>query len=156
MNKALNEKNKNDFDKNTNLLNVAIEKIHRTSSLATTIAELSRLTGLHRNAISNRIWPGQKLNIIKEQREKLKKKKIENLRKVPPVKIAEDKLDNAKRELVYWFTKCSDNEQQIKQLSTNLKRMSDARNDYEKMLKQERLKTIRLTSELNQLKELIR
>jgi hypothetical protein len=138
MNNAFDKKNRNDYDKNTDLLHVAIDRIHKTSTLSATIAEISRITGLHRNAISNRVWPGQRLQEIKEQRRQLKNKRIEKTLQLDPVRVLEDKLENAKRELVFWFTKCSDNEKQIKQLNTNLQRMSDARNDYEDLLKQER------------------
>ena len=155
MNNAFDEKNRNDYEKNTSLLHVAIDKIRKTPTLPATIAELSRITGLHRNSISNRVWPGTKLKEIKEQRIELKKQKTENVVKIDPVRVLEDKLDNAKQELVFWFTKCTDNEKQIKQLSTNLKRMSDARSDYENMLKQERLYTEKLKKELNQLRMLI-
>ncbi|MEI6894319.1 MAG: hypothetical protein V5789_06735 [Colwellia sp.] len=155
MNNAFDEKNSSDYEKNTDLLHLAMEKIHQTPTLSATIAELSRITGLHRNAISNRVWPGQKLHEIKEHRKQLKTKTVENLVKIDPVSVLEEKLDNAKRELVFWFTKCTDNEKQIKQLNTNLQRMSDARSNYENMLKQERLKTEELKTELNQLRMLI-
>ena len=61
-------KNQRTFDENTQKLVAAIDKINNTPSLPATIAELSRLTGLHRNAISNRGWPNQKLKLIKEKR----------------------------------------------------------------------------------------
>ena len=67
----------------------------------------------------------------------------------------EERLDNAKNELVYWFNRNLDNEKQIKQLEINLERMSLARNDYETMLKQERLKTEELTRKNNLLRDLI-
>ena len=67
----------------------------------------------------------------------------------------EEKLDNAKNELVYWFNKNLDNEKQIKQLEINLERMSLARNDYETMLKQKRDKTTELTKQLNIMRDLL-
>lgn len=155
MSNAFDEKNKRDFEKNTELLLSAIEKIRRNSALPATISEVSKITGMHRNGISNRGWPKTKLDEIKEQREILKNKRNESVDKIDPVKVLEEKLDNAKKELVFWFTKSIDNEKQIKQLNTNLQRMSDARTDYENMLKRERLKTEKLAAELNQLKMLI-
>ena len=67
----------------------------------------------------------------------------------------EERLDNAKNELVYWFNRNLDNEKQIKQLEINLERMSLARNDYETMLKQERDKTTELTKQLNIMRDLL-
>ncbi|MEI8603965.1 hypothetical protein [Pseudoalteromonas sp. B160] len=148
-------KNQRDFDENTEKLVAAIDKINNTHSLPATIAELSRLTGLHRNAISNRGWPNQKLKLIKEKRKTQEQAETKPTINKNPIKVLEEKLDNAKNELVYWFNKNLDNEKQIKQLEINLERMSLARNDYEAMLKQERLKTEELTKKNNLLRELI-
>ena len=155
MSNPFDTKNQRDFDENTEKLVAAIDKINNTPSLPATIAELSRLTGLHRNAISNRVWPNQKLKLIKEKRKNQKKAETNPTVNKNPIKVLEDKLDNAKNELVYWFNKNLDNEKQIKQLEINLERMSLARNDYEAMLKQERLKTEELTKKNNLLRELI-
>ncbi|MFK3860518.1 MULTISPECIES: hypothetical protein [Pseudoalteromonas] len=155
MSNPFDTKNQRDFDENTEKLVAAIDKINNTPSLPATIAELSRLTGLHRNAISNRVWPNQKLKLIKEKRKTQKQAETNPTVNKNPIKVLEEKLDNAKNELVYWFNKSLDNEKQIKQLEINLERMSLARNDYEAMLKQERLKTEELTKKNNLLRELI-
>ena len=148
-------KNQRTFDENTQKLVAAIDKINNTPSLPATIAELSRLTGLHRNAISNRGWPNQKLKLIKEKRKAQKQAETKPTINKNPIKVLEERLDNAKNELVYWFNRNLDNEKQIKQLEINLERMSLARNDYETMLKQERLKTEELTRKNNLLRDLI-
>lgn len=148
-------KNQRDFDENTEKLVAAIDKINNTPSLPATIAELSRLTGLHRNAISNRGWPNQKLKLIKEKRKTQEQAETKSTINKNPIKVLEEKLDNAKNELVYWFNKNLDNEKQIKQLEINLERMSLARNDYETMLKQERDKTTELTKQLNIMRDLL-
>ena len=156
MMQAFDEKNNSNFKKNTELLISAVNKIKKTNALPATIAELSRMTGLHRNAISNRQWPGKELQEIKNERKKIKNKQVEISSDVNPITVLEEKLADAKRELVYWFTKCSDNELKINQLTTNLNRMSQARDSYEDMLKQERAETKKLLKELEQLKALIR
>ena len=148
-------KNQRTFDENTQKLVAAIDKINNTPSLPATIAELSRLTGLHRNAISNRGWPNQKLKLIKEKRKTQKQAKTKPTINKNPIKVLEERLDNAKNELVYWFNRNLDNEKQIKQLEINLERMSLARNDYETMLKQERDKTTELTKQLNIMRDLL-
>ena len=148
-------KNQRTFDENTQKLVAAIDKMNNTPSLPATIAELSRLTGLHRNAISNRGWPNQKLKLIKEKRKTQKQAETKPTINKNPIKVLEEKLDNAKNELVYWFNKNLDNEKQIKQLEINLERMSLARNDYETMLKQERDKTTELTKQLNIMRDLL-
>ncbi|MFK3866302.1 hypothetical protein [Pseudoalteromonas rhizosphaerae] len=148
-------KNQRDFDENTEKLVAAIDKINNTPSLPATIAELSRLTGLHRNAISNRAWPNQKLKLIKAKRKTQEQAETKPSVNKNPIKVLEEKLDNAKNELVYWFNKNLDNEKQIKQLEINLERISLARNDYETMLKQERDKTTELTKQLNIMRDLL-
>ncbi|MBB1294591.1 hypothetical protein [Pseudoalteromonas sp. SR41-4] len=155
MNSPFDIKNQRDFDENTEKLVAAIDKINNTPSLPATIAELSRLTGLHRNAISNRGWPNQKLKLIKEKRKTQEQAETKSTINKNPIKVLEEKLDNAKNELVYWFNKNLDNEKQIKQLEINLERMSLARNDYETMLKQERDKTTELTKQLNIMRDLL-
>ena len=155
MSNPFDTKNQRDFDENTEKLVAAIDKINNTPSLSATIAELSRLTGLHRNAISNRGWPNQKLKLIKEKRKTQKQAETKPTINNNPIKVLEEKLDNAKNELVYWFNKSLDNEKQIKQLEINLERMSLARNDYETMLNQERDKTTELTKQLNIMRDLL-
>ena len=148
-------KNQRTFDENTQKLVAAIDKINNTPSLPATIAELSRLTGLHRNAISNRGWPNQKLKLIKEKRVIQRQAEAKPTINQNPIKVLEEKLDNSKNELVYWFNKNLDNEKQIKQLKINLERMSFARNDYEAMLKNEREKTMELTKQLTIMRDLL-
>jgi len=150
------EKNQKDYEENTKLLVNAIDKIKATPSLSPSIAELSRLTGLHRNSISNRRWPNEKLKELKNER-KITAVTNTHSQKQPKsaIKDLEDKLNNAKKELVYWFNKNMDNERKIKQLEQNLNRMSTARSDYENMLNQEREITYELTKQLNLMRDLL-
>jgi len=80
-------KNQRTFDENTQKLVAAIDKINNTPSLPATIAELSRLTGLHRNAISNRGWPNQKLKLIKEKRKTQKQAETKPTINKNPIKV---------------------------------------------------------------------
>ncbi|EOV1983749.1 TPA: hypothetical protein ACMDQL_003219 [Vibrio parahaemolyticus] len=149
------DRNLRDFEENTEALVKAIDKIKSSSHLPATIAQLSKLTGMHRNAISKRLWPRVKLKEIKNAR--AVKNKLDSVpRKLDdPVKVLEEKLEHAKHELTYWFNKSLDNEKRVKQLEINLQRMSLAREDYEKMLKQERQKTNELTKQLNIMRDLL-
>lgn len=149
------ERNLRDFDDNTRSLVKAIDKIRSNSHLPATIAQLSKLTGMHRNAISKRLWPRVKLKEIKNTRRAKSEIDAAQRKPVDPVKVLEEKLENAKHELTYWFNKSLDNEKHIKQLEINLQRMSLAREDYEKMLKQERQRTNELTKQLNIMRDLL-
>lgn len=148
------DKNQQDFELNTERLVQAIDKIRAHNSLPPTIAQLSSLTGMHRNAISKRLWPSVKLKEIKAERNRIADINKSHNKLQDPVKVLEEKLENAKHELIYWFNKNLDNEKIIKQLELNLYRMTDARNNYENLLKQERINTSELTKQINILKEL--
>ncbi|EMI4223250.1 hypothetical protein V6439_002364 [Vibrio parahaemolyticus] len=149
------DRNLRDFEENTEALVKAIDKIKSSSHLPATIAQLSKLTGMHRNAISKRLWPRVKLKEIKNARAVKNKLDSVPLKLDDPVKVLEEKLEHAKHELTYWFNKSLDNEKRVKQLEINLQRMSLAREDYEKMLKQERQKTNELTKQLNIMRDLL-
>lgn len=47
--KAFDQRNKQDFEKITQILLIGVKSIRSNSSLRATIAELARLTGVHRN-----------------------------------------------------------------------------------------------------------
>lgn len=65
---AFDNKNQPDFDKNTELLAQGIMQIACDKSLKPTAAELSRITGIHRNSIRQRRWPLERLEAIKDNR----------------------------------------------------------------------------------------
>ena len=64
---AFDSRNKLDFEKNTEQLAEGILQIASDKSLKPTVAELSRITGIHRNTIRMRGWPMEKLEAIKEK-----------------------------------------------------------------------------------------
>ena len=145
--------NQKTYEDNTVLLVNALDSIEKDPSLAATIANLVILTGIHRNTVSERKWPKDKLEEIKTDR---KNKPSESPKKEEtPENILGEKLNNAKHELVYWFNNSNDLKREVTQLNINLSRMADARSDYERMLILERKKTEKLQSEVQTLKELL-
>ncbi|MBD1564300.1 hypothetical protein P4S52_13210 [Vibrio sp. SA48] len=154
MTEAYDEKNQDDYERNTKLLIEKIDEIERNKNLSPTITQLAELTGIHRNTISAREFPKVRLKEIKKNR--LEKKKAEQKEKIPTQKkILEDSLDNAQKELVYWFQKCSALDTSNKQLQKNLDKMSESRKVYEQMLSEERQKVVALKAELNQIKNVL-
>lgn len=141
------------YEDNTELLVNALGTIEKDPSQAATIANLAILTGIHRNTISERKWPKDKLEDIKTDRKNKPSQSTKNGEK--PEKILGDKLENAKLELVYWFNLSNDLKKETTQLNINLSRMADARSDYERMLILERKKTKKLQNEVQTLKELL-
>ena len=64
-NEAYDQKNNDDYEAITSALNIALIDLQNNKKLKPTIAQLSKMTGIHRNTITNRGWPVQKLNQIK-------------------------------------------------------------------------------------------
>ncbi|MBD1106607.1 hypothetical protein HXV84_08545 [Pseudomonas amygdali pv. morsprunorum] len=62
---AFDAKNKLDYDRNTELLAQGLMQIASDPNLKPTMAELSRITGIHRNTIRQRDFPAQRLEAIK-------------------------------------------------------------------------------------------
>lgn len=61
-NRDYGQKNSSSFEAVTSILNNALIDIENDKKLKPTTAQLSKMTGIHRNTISNRVWPVQKLN----------------------------------------------------------------------------------------------
>ena len=133
------EKNQELYDANTDKIHEALDAIRQDKSLKVTKAQVSALTGLHRNTFSGkgaRDWVGIELEIIKKQREYdskrssiTKKKQEDNLQSL---------LDQAKLEILHWFTQYSEYEREIEKLRTRLKRDNDSLEWYKEELKKER------------------
>jgi hypothetical protein len=145
--------NQKAYEYNTELLVNALGTIEKDTTQSATIANLAILTGIHRNTISERKWPKDKLEEIKTDRKNKLSQPPKN--EVKLEKILGEKLENAKHELVYWFNLSNDLKKETTQLNINLSRMSDARIDYERMLILEREKTKKLQNDIQKLKELL-
>ena len=106
--RAFDQKNKEDFDQYTELLTRALFDIGANESLKATVAELSRLTGVHRNTIRQRVWPLERLEIIKENRRiEVLRKKVSNKKPVDPMVVLTEKLESARIEVLHWFTEAN-------------------------------------------------
>lgn len=125
------EKNENDFQNNTNKIIDALEKIRSDPSLRPFVKTITDLTGIHRNTISNRVWPLQKLDQIKSEREAKKNKDSKKSLKSTE-NILQDKLNNAQKELLYWFSLHKNLNESFTQLQINYEEMILARDSYKK------------------------
>ncbi|HFG1963849.1 TPA: hypothetical protein ACGF58_000653 [Vibrio cholerae] len=133
------KKNQELYDANTEKIHNALDAIRKDKSLKVTKAQLSVLTGLHRNTFSGtgaRDWVGEELDIIKNQRKEdsnrsgiTKKKQEDNLQRL---------LEQAKLEILHWFTQYSESERELDKLRTRLKRDNDSLEWYKEELKKER------------------
>jgi DNA repair exonuclease SbcCD ATPase subunit len=154
--RAFEEKNQEDYEENSILINECIHKIKGDLELKPTLSQLAKLTGMHRNTLSNRVWPKQQLDEIKLEREREKKNDtVEKVSKKDQFRVLEDKLDKAKLELIHWFTKTRDLQDSKTQLEANLQRMTEARDTYRDKLESERKKAKSLESEVERLSDLL-
>lgn len=109
-NNAFERKNNADFEANTLAIEKALQEIEQNKKLKPTISQLAEMTGIHRNTLSNRVIPIQKLKQIKQAREIEKKSQDnnDNSTKINPLKTLEEKVNNLQIEAIYWFNQYQD------------------------------------------------
>lgn len=128
---AFDSRNKLDFDKNTELLAQGLLQIASDKSLKPTIAELSRLTGIHRNTIRMRGWPMDKLEAIKENRlVEVMAQKVKAEKKQDPKTVLMQRLEKSRLEVLYWFNRYRDAESSYATIDKRLTAVIESRNYY--------------------------
>ena len=134
-NEAYDQKNNDDYEAITSALNIALIDLQNNKKLKPTIAQLSKMTGIHRNTITNRGWPVQKLNQLKDIRKAEEKSRKEKIRaNTTDVKNAiEAKLSRAQNEVIYWFNEYQDIKRVAQHSDKRLQNMRESR-DYYKTL----------------------
>lgn len=147
-------RNKDDFEANTKLIDKAIREIERNPELKPTITQLQKLTGLHRNTLSNREGPKAELRRIVELRNQATQSQAVE---TPKDKVAELNaiIENAKSELVFWYNKVRELEKSVDQLSSNLTHMSNSKNFYMEELAKMRKSRDELASKVDRLTDLL-
>lgn len=157
MDQAYDEKNNTDYEHVTELLNEGLNQIINNDKLKVTTKQLSEITGIHRNTISNRIWPAQRLENIRVTRRAKAVKEKEKKSSPPedPIKVLQGKLDNAKLELIHWFNEFSDMEKSFEQTDKRFRQMRDARDKYRSLYKEERAIRLEAEAERDRYKDLI-
>jgi len=153
MKSSYDQKNEEDFHNNTGLIIAKLDEIEKDRTLKATTSQLSSLTGLHRNTIRGREWPLIRLNEIKEKRKKSGVKKVKKER--TQLQVVEEKLDNAQKELVYWYRLCQEKEYEVEQLEINYKRMADSKEKYASLVREEQGKSEGLLKRIELLNQLI-
>ena len=127
---AFDDKNKHDFDKNTELLAQGIMQIASDKSLKPTAAELGRITGIHRNTIRQRRWPLERLEAIKDTRRmEVLAQRVKAEKKQDPKTILMQRLEKSRLEVLYWFNRYQDSENSCATLDKRLDTVRESR-DY--------------------------
>jgi hypothetical protein len=138
MNRAFDKKNTEDYEKITQLITDALQSISSNSNLKVTIKQIVDLTGVHRNTISERNWPKESLDKIKEDR--VKRQLTNKKEKVNQEQKLNEQIKQIKLELVHWFTTAKKLQNDLNQLQHTSDIMTENRDYYENELKKERLK----------------
>jgi hypothetical protein len=151
---AYDEKNINDYDTYTKLLEDALSSIEKDHNLPATQEQLVLMTGIHRNTIRERAFPKKRLTKIKEKR-KIKAKE-EKQKKKDELDELKDKLEKVSKEVVHWFSEYRITKRDKDDFNKQNKILEESRAFYEKEVKKEREKTANLSKENELLKELLR
>src|SRR5699024_8388523 len=121
-------------------LNNALLEIEGNKNLKATVAQLSKMTGIHRNTITNRSWPVQKLKQIKEKRKVEEKSREEkaNQNTSDPKNALEDKLNQTRNEVIYWFNEYQDMKRFFEHSNTRFEKMRESRDHYKMLYETDR------------------
>jgi hypothetical protein len=151
---AFDDKNRIDFDRNTDVLAEGILKIANDNSLKPTAAELSRITGIHRNTIRQRKWPLERLEAIKDSRRvEVLAQRVKAEKKQDPKTILMNRLEKSRLEVLYWFSRFQDSENSVFTLEKRLNTMRETRDYYVKELEKERIKSQAQEVEIKKLRD---
>ena len=154
--RAFDQKNKEDFDQYTELLTRALFDIGANESLKATVAELSRITGIHRNTIRQRVWPLERLEIIKENRRiEVLRKKVSNKKPVDPVVVLTEKLEAARIEVLHWFTQARLADDVAQTNENKYQGMVSSRDTYMSLLADANKRLLDSHREIDRLKQVI-
>ncbi len=154
---AYNQKNSEDYEENTLTLNNALLEIEGNKNLKATVAQLSKMTGIHRNTITNRSWPVQKLKQIKEKRKVEEKSREEkaNQNTSDPKNALEDKLNQTRNEVIYWFNEYQDMKRFFEHSNTRFEKMRESRDHYKMLYETDRNSLFNAEQEIERLKKLL-
>ncbi|MBH3416796.1 hypothetical protein H8F21_06935 [Pseudomonas sp. P66] len=154
--RAFDQKNKEDFDQYTELLAEALLNIAADDSMKATVAELSRMTGMHRNTIRMRVWPLERLEIIKENRRiEFLRKKVSNKKPVDPLVVLTDKLEAARVEVLHWFTEAKIADDAAQTNEQKYQDMIGSRDTYKSLLADANKRLLDSQKEIDKLKQVI-
>ena len=152
-NQAYDQKNSEDYEMNTLSINKALLEIEQDPKLKATIAQLSKMTGIHRNTITNRDWPIHKLKEIKDKR-KLKNEESKNHMVVNEISLGE-KLVLTQNEVIYWFNQYQDIKLSFENTNNQLKKLKESNDYYREMYEKHKKQVVLAELEINRLKELL-
>lgn len=151
---AFDAKNKLDYDRNTELLAQGLMQIASDPNLKPTMAELSRITGIHRNTIRQRDFPAQRLEAIKDNRRiAVLAQRVKAEKKQDPKTILMQRLEKSRLEVLYWFNRYQESESSCATLDKRLDTVRESRDYYVQLADELRQKIKEQETEILKLRD---
>jgi len=151
---AFDAKNQRDFDVNTERLAQGIMQIASDTTLKPTVAELSRITGIHRNTIRQRDWPAKRLEAIKDNRRaEVLSQRVRAERKQDPKTVLMQRLEKSRLEVLYWFNRFQEAESSFASLDKRLMTVRESRDYYVKVGDELRARINQQDTEIQKLRD---
>lgn len=135
INQAYDDRNHEDYEANTSTINNALLEISKNKKLKATVTQLSKMTGIHRNTITNRIWPVQKIKQIKEKRKTEDKLEAEQINQdtSSTQKSSQEILNQTQNEVIYWFNEYQDMKRCFEHSNKRFEKMRESRDYYKNL-----------------------
>lgn len=155
INQAYDDSNNEEYEKNTSTINSALLEISKNKKLKATVTQLSKMTGIHRNTITNRIWPVQKIRQIKEKRKTEDKLEAEKINQDTSItqKSSQEILNQTQNEVIYWFNEYQDMKRYFKHSNKRFEKMRESRDYYKNLYEIYHQSLLNAEQEIENLKE---
>lgn len=127
---AFVQKNEEDFVDVTERINEALLQIASDPKIKATQTKLADLAGVHRNTISNREWPLERLASIKAEREAEINRSRSYESGPTKEKQLSEQVKQARLETLYWFNKYQDAVALHEGSAENVKFLARTRDEY--------------------------
>ena len=151
---AFDAKNKLDYDRNTELLAQGLMQIASDPKLKPTMAELSRITGIHRNTIRQRDFPAQRLEAIQDNRRiAVLAQRVKAEKKQDPKTILMQRLEKSRLEVLYWFNRYQEAESSFASIDKRLSTVRESRDYYVQVTEEQRLTIKQQETEIQKLRD---
>ncbi|KPW47356.1 hypothetical protein ALO95_200066 [Pseudomonas syringae pv. antirrhini] len=153
---AFDKRNLADFDNNTEIISSGLMAIAADTSIKATVAELSRITGIHRNTLRQRLWPVQRLKAIKEDRvvSEIRQRQAKGT-VADPVSVLTDKLEASRCEVLHWFDQYLKANDRANQQTARVDFIKHTIPKYEAFLAERDSKLLELNGEIARLRQVI-
>ena len=153
---AFDKKNQEDFDRNTDIISNGLLAIAADEAIKATVAELSRITGIHRNTLRQRLWPVQRLKAIKEDRviAAIRQRQAKG-KAADPVSVLTAKLEASRLEALHWFDQYLKANDRANQLSARVDFIKDSVPEDKGYLAERDSELLELNDEIARLRQVI-